>query len=83
MFSYHLIQHADGSESSEQSGQIYTLLACASYHLEGGRHQGLLRGYIPRYLGYRTNVVAIPIFNSLFFPLFEYAKHYFAREGHS
>jgi solute carrier family 25 (mitochondrial folate transporter), member 32 len=26
-------------------------------------------------LGYRTNIVAVPIFHSLFFPIYEYVKH--------
>ena len=39
-----------------------------------------LRGF---YAGYRTNVVAIPIFHSLFFPIFEAIKRWGHRRGQS
>lgn len=33
--------------------------------------------------GYRTNVIAIPLFNSLFFPIYEAAKTFYAQKGYS
>lgn len=63
-------QHAVGPQSSKQSRQVHAFLACLAHHLEVGGSQGLLCRYLFVYSGYRTNVVAIPIFNSLFFPLF-------------
>ncbi len=78
-----LFQHAVSPQPSKQSGQVYAFLTCLTHDLEGGGPQGLLRRYVFFSSGYRTNVVAIPIFNSLFFPLFQYSKRFYASNGYN
>ena len=34
-------------------------------------------------LGYRTNIIAIPTFHALFFPIYEYSKKFFANKGYN
>jgi hypothetical protein len=34
-------------------------------------------------LGYRTNVIAIPLFHALFFPIYEYSKSIFEGKGYN
>jgi solute carrier family 25 folate transporter 32 len=42
----------------------------------------LLQRYASVDPGYRTNVIAIPLFHSLFFPIYEHTKKQMAASGH-
>jgi hypothetical protein len=82
MCSYPFFQHAVRPQSPKQPKQVHSFLACAPHHLERGGPQGLLCRYLLPDSGYRTNVVAVPVFNSLFFPIFEYTRHWCATKGY-
>ena len=51
--------------------------------MEIGRIKRLLCWYNIINLGYRTNVVAIPLFHSIFFPIYEYTKKKTGEWGYS
>lgn len=75
----------DQESSSPQclSGQVHALHSRDGNDLEGRRLARLLQRYWALYSGFRTNVVAVPIFHSLFFLLYESLKTKIIDEGYS
>jgi hypothetical protein len=45
--------------------------------------EGFIRVSVRNKLGYRTNVIAIPTFHALFFPIYEYSKKAFENKGYN
>lgn len=59
-----------------QRQQVHGIRPFHADDLERGGHPRLLHGYTCGHVGYKVNVKAIPIFHSLFFPIYEGMKEW-------
>lgn len=74
-----LIQNSPSHNNSKYLGFTHTMSTI--YKEEGLK--GFYKGRFLVKVGYRTNVIAIPTFHALFFPIYEYSKGVFENKGYN